>query len=131
MIVSKPETRSGGTACMGSHRTSFTPPVSRRTRRVTLHPCDSSEDTRAEPISPEAPLMRMRSNADNVADFEADRLAARRVLGRPALSALTNQYLPAYTAGLKRPAPPKNADIIRAKETGHRTLIVLLPSGRH
>src|SRR5216684_6642206 len=81
MIVSKPETRSGGTVCIGSHRTSFAPPVSRRTRRVTLHPCDSSEETRADPISPEAPLMRMRSNAANVADFEADRLAARKVLG--------------------------------------------------
>src|SRR6266849_4515213 len=58
MTASKPETSSGGMACMGSHGSAVASRVSRRTRRVTRYPRDSREGTKAEPMSPDAPLIR-------------------------------------------------------------------------
>src|SRR5579864_4228051 len=119
MTASKPETRPGDIGAIGFQTFSFAAREAFRTRCVTSYPCDPRNGTNAEPIKPEAPLMRTRST---------DTLYRGR--GRPRHIFRNSRHLSDRSV---RPTPFLThtvfcspiacADIIRNKETGHRILL--------
>ena len=65
ITASNPDTSDGEISRIGSHCKSFTFLLGCRTRRTTSYPPDSSDAISADPINPEAPLIRTRAIAKN------------------------------------------------------------------
>src|SRR5207244_5181202 len=65
ITTSKPDTSSGETSRIGSHRNSFFARAEPRTSRTTSCLPESSAGTSPDPITPEAPLIRTRAIDSN------------------------------------------------------------------
>src|SRR5579863_7850470 len=67
--ASKPDTDSGASGRAGSHAISSLPDTAPRTRRVTWYPFDCNAGSNADPISPEAPLIKTLADINKLYQF--------------------------------------------------------------